>query len=94
MAYSEFNLNKFIKTFNLLQSREPLFNHIQPLEATPWLKETFAKGMQLVRYSIDTLRFVRPTFYFLFTLARGSEKKSKRRITAINLRIPPFKKGK
>lgn len=48
MAYSKFNLNKFIKTFNLHQSQESLFNHIQPLEANPWLKETLAKGMQLV----------------------------------------------
>jgi hypothetical protein len=48
MAYSDFKLNKLLKSFNLTQNRNPLFEQIKPLEIDPWLKETLNKGMQLI----------------------------------------------
>ena len=48
MAYSDFKLNKLLKSFNLTQNRYPLFEQIKPLEIDPWLKETLNKGIQLI----------------------------------------------
>lgn len=51
MGYSDFTLNALIKTFNLEQQRNLLFENTPPVEADQWLSETLKKSMQLV---VDT----------------------------------------
>lgn len=51
MAYSDFDLTKLRKTFSLKQDRKPLFEDIESVKISQWLKDTLDKSMQLV---IDT----------------------------------------
>ncbi len=51
MGYSKYTLKTFIKTFQLTQQRQPLFDHVPDIEPDAWLSETLRKGMELV---IDT----------------------------------------
>lgn len=41
MPYSDFSLEGVIETFDLVEERKKLFENVQPLAASSWLKETF-----------------------------------------------------
>ncbi|CAK0774699.1 Type I restriction enzyme R protein N terminal domain protein [Gammaproteobacteria bacterium] len=47
MAYSDFSLAKVKKDFELVEQTGHLFQQVGTLEASPWLKETFAVSIPL-----------------------------------------------
>lgn len=49
MTYSEFNFIKAIKEFGLIEQRLNLFEPIQPLEPSAWLREALDIGLLLKR---------------------------------------------
>jgi hypothetical protein len=51
MTYSEFSLEIVRKLLGLAIKQEPLFENVETLEVTSWLRETLDKGMQLALIS-------------------------------------------
>ncbi len=47
MSYSDFNLQKVKKNFALTESSKRLFDNVQPLESSDWLKEALDIGLEL-----------------------------------------------
>ncbi len=47
MAYSDFSLEDVIEKFELVEKRAELFDHVETLEMSEWLKETFADSLDL-----------------------------------------------
>jgi len=51
MTYSDFSLDAARKAFGLTITVAPLFEKVEPLAMTGWLKEAMAKGLQLALVS-------------------------------------------
>ena len=51
MTYSDFSLDAARKAFGLIITVMPLFEKVEPLAMTGWLKEAIAKGQQLALVS-------------------------------------------
>lgn len=51
MAYSDFSLEDVLEKFELVEKRAKLFDHVETLEMSDWLKETFADSLDLGLFS-------------------------------------------
>ena len=62
VAYSEFNFIKVIKEFGLLEQRLNLFEPLQPIEPSSWLREALDIGLQLALTSSASSEKARSEF--------------------------------
>lgn len=53
MAYSDFKLGDVKRLFGLVEKRTALFENIQPIEMSNWLKETLDTGLHLALATIS-----------------------------------------
>ena len=51
MAYSDFTLQDVVTEFGLVEDRAKLFDNVETLEMSKWLKETFETGLDLGLFS-------------------------------------------